>query len=93
MQKYTGDWPNWIALTGEIIAQNAKECAWPYGTSKSKYTYEKGDIKKNPNPKQYGNYKKQLDIILKTLTMINSNVNIELLLDYFVIEMRRSLKN
>ena len=39
------------------------------------------------------NYKKQLDIILKTLTMINSNVNIELLLDYFVIEMRRSLKN
>ena len=61
MQKYTGDWPNWIALTGEIIAQNAKECAWPYGTSKSKYTYEKGDIKKNPNPKQYGNYKKQLD--------------------------------
>ena len=61
MQKYTGDWPNWITLTGEIIAQNAKECAWPYGTSKSKYTYEKGDIKKNPNPKQYGNYKKQLD--------------------------------
>ena len=38
-------------------------------------------------------YKKQLDVILKTLTMINSNVNIELLLDYFVIEMRRSLKN
>ena len=38
------------------------------------------------------NYKKQLDIIIKTLTMINSNVNIELLLDYFVIEMRRSIK-
>ena len=56
MQKYTGEWPDWIALTGEIIAQNAKECAWPYGTAKSKYTYAKGDIKKNPNPKQYGNY-------------------------------------
>ena len=37
-------------------------------------------------------YKKQLDIVLKTLTMINYNVNIELLLDYFVIEMRKSLK-
>jgi len=35
-------------------------------------------------------YNKQLEIIKKVIDMINQNVNIELLLDFFVIEMRRS---
>ena len=60
-QKYQGNWPDWVTLTGEIIAENARQSAWPKGTSKSKYTYEKGDSIKDPNPKRYGIYGKNLD--------------------------------
>lgn len=40
--------------------------------------------------KQVKKYNMQLDVIKKTIDMINQNVNIELLLDYFVIEMRNT---
>lgn len=53
-EKYTGNWPDWVRLTGEIIAENARLSAWPLGTSKTKYTYTKNDALKNP--KQYNKY-------------------------------------
>ena len=52
-EKYTGNWPDWVRLTGEIIAENARLSAWPLGTPKTKYTYTKDDALKNP--KQYNN--------------------------------------
>lgn len=52
-EKYTGNWPDWVELTGEIIAENARQCAWPLGTKKAKYHY--------PDGKKYGKYKEMLD--------------------------------
>ena len=40
--KYTGEWPDWVSLSGDIIAQTAKELAWPLGTKPSRYKYPKG---------------------------------------------------
>ena len=39
---YSGAFPNWTDLSGNIIATTAKQLAYPKGTSKSKYTYGKG---------------------------------------------------
>lgn len=41
-KSYSGSYPDFTELSGEIIAQTAKELAWPLGTDSSKYKYPKG---------------------------------------------------
>lgn len=52
-EKYTGVLPDFVALSGDIIANLAKACAWPLGTAKSKYAYLTGS--------RYGKYTEMLD--------------------------------
>ena len=56
VERYGGDWPDWTALTGEIIAQRAKECAWPYGQPKN------AADRKYPTGKPYGDFTKALNM-------------------------------
>jgi len=60
-EKYTGNWPDWIRFTGEIIAENARQCAWPSGTPKKKRTYVNSDKIYGENPHRYGKYGEMLD--------------------------------
>lgn len=38
---YTGDFPDWVLLSGNIIAKTGKDLAYPKGTPKKDYTYGK----------------------------------------------------
>lgn len=42
VEYYSGAFPDWTELSGNIIATTAKKLAYAKGTSKSKYTYGKG---------------------------------------------------
>lgn len=41
-ETYSGAFPDWVLLSGNIINKTAKDLAYPLGTAKDKYTYGKG---------------------------------------------------
>lgn len=50
---YPGAMPDFVALSGDIISNLAKKCAWPVGTAKKKYAFLTGS--------PFGSYKTMLN--------------------------------
>lgn len=52
-KKYTGEFPDFVKLSGTIISDLAKSCAYPKGTAKKKYRFTTG--------KPFGKFKEMLN--------------------------------